>query len=115
MNTLSSLKSWILFVVIAASAAVQAQVSQSYLNDTGSTAYGIQVPVENGYIDISNGNLHLEFPMASQPQRGALTLNERLVYDSRIWMFSSFGTHGSYHWWPTKETLHRFCVHSLIA
>lgn len=76
------------------------QLSQSYLNDTGSPAYSVTIPVENGYIDVSNGNLHLEFPIASAPQRGSLTLNERLVYDSRIWMFSPFGTQGSYHWWP---------------
>jgi YD repeat-containing protein len=75
-----------------------AQISQSYLNDTGSTSYGIDIPVENGFINLSNGNLHLEFPFASHPQRGGLTLNESLVYDSRIWMFSPFGS--SYHWWP---------------
>jgi RHS repeat-associated protein len=76
------------------------QNSQSYLNDTGGTPYGINIPVESGFINVSNGNLHLEFPFASPPQRGALSVNERLVYDSRIWMFSPFGTHGSYHWWP---------------
>jgi len=77
-----------------------AQNSQSYLNDVGSTAYGINIPIENGYINVSNGNLHLEFPLATQPQRGALSLHESLVYDSRIWMFSPFGTGSSYHWWP---------------
>jgi YD repeat-containing protein len=76
------------------------QNDQSYLNDTGSPAYAVTIPVENGYIDVSNGNLHLEFPFASPPQRGAVSLTEKLVYDSRIWMFSPFGTHGSYHWWP---------------
>ena len=77
-----------------------AQNSQSYLNDVGSPAYSVNIPVENGFINVSNGNLHLEFPLASPPQRGALNVSERLVYDSRIWMFSPFGTHGSYHWWP---------------
>ncbi len=76
------------------------QNSQSYLNDIANPAYSITVPVENGYIDLSNGNLHLEFPLATHPQRGALRLNESLVYDSRIWMFSPFGSNGSYHWWP---------------
>ena len=86
-------------MLFACSVAVS-QVPQGYLNDTGSPAYSITVPVENGYIDVSNGNLHLEFPLSSPPQRGALSVNERLVYDSRIWMFSPFGTYGSYHWWP---------------
>ncbi len=91
----------LMFVWAAVSSALS-QAPQSYLNDTGSTAYGVNVPVENGFINISNGDLHLEFPLASPPQRGALAVSERLVYDSRIWMFSPFGTHGSYHWWPTN-------------
>ena len=82
------------------SSSLHAQVSQSYLNDTGSPPYGVLIPVENGYIDVSNGNLHLEFPLATYPQRGALQLDERLVYDSRIWMFTPYGSNGSYHWWP---------------
>ena len=76
------------------------QNSQSYLNDTGSPSYSITIPVENGYIDISNGNLHMEFPLATHPQRGSLSLNEEIVYDSRIWEFAAFGSNGSYHWWP---------------
>ena len=72
----------------------------SYLNDAGSPAYATNIPVPNGYINLANGNLHLEVPLASPPQRGAVKVNERLVYDSRIWMFSPFGTHGSFHWWP---------------
>jgi RHS repeat-associated protein len=91
----------LVYVALSTSAAFS-QNSQSYLNDVGSPVYGVTIPVENGFIDVSNGNLHLEFPLATHPQRGALSLNEKLVYDSRIWMFSSFGTHGSYHWWPNN-------------
>jgi hypothetical protein len=88
-----------IYSALAGTAALS-QNSQSYLNDLGSTSYGVNIPVENGFINISNGNLHLEFPLASHPQRGALSLSEKIVYDSRIWMFSPFGSHGSYHWWP---------------
>jgi YD repeat-containing protein len=77
-----------------------AQLSVSSLNDPGSPVYSVQIPVENGYIDVSNGNLHLEFPLVAPKQRGAVSLNEKVVYDSRIWMFSPFGSYGSYHWWP---------------
>lgn len=88
-----------IYLTLAGNAALS-QNSQSYLNDLGSTPYGVNIPVENGFINISNGDLHLEFPLASPPQRGTLNVNEKIVYDSRIWMFSPFGTHGSYHWWP---------------
>ena len=78
-----------------------AQNTTSYLNDVGATSYGVNIPVENGFIDLSNGNLHLEFPIANHPQRGALQLNERLVYDSRIWMIAT-GADGSMSWAPTN-------------
>jgi hypothetical protein len=45
------------------------QNSQSYLNDLGTTPYGVNIPVENGFINVSNENLHLEFPLAPHPQR----------------------------------------------
>ena len=99
MRTATRLSSFAL-VLLACVAAALGQTSQGYLNDLGNTPYGINIPVENGFINISNGNLHLEFPIASPPQRGALGLNERLVYDSRVWMFLPFGSNGSYHWWP---------------
>ncbi len=97
-----TIRPWFFAFIYSALAGTPAlsQNSQSYLNDLGSTPYGVNIPVENGFINVSNGNLHLEFPLATHPQRGALSLNERIVYDSRIWMFSPFGTHGSYHWWP---------------
>ena len=94
------LYSLLLMCLVLADHAVRGQNSVSYLNDPGNPVYSVQIPVENGYIDVSNGNLHLEFPLTSPTQRGALTLNEKIVYDSRIWMFAPFGTEGSYHWWP---------------
>jgi hypothetical protein len=97
-----TIRLWFFAFIYSALAGTPAlsQNSQSYLNDLGTTPYGVNIPVENGFINISNGNLHLEFPLATHPQRGALSLGEKIVYDSRIWMFSPFGTNGSYHWWP---------------
>ena len=100
MKRLHLLLSLLLVCYVLAPNTCGAQNSSSYLNDIGATAYGVNLPVEVGFINVSNGNLHLEFPLASHPQRGALTLGEKLTYDSRIWMFSPFGSHGSYHWWP---------------
>lgn len=71
--------------------------AQTYLNTVGDPSFGVNVPVPNGYINIGNGNLHLEFPLATLKQRGDLKLNERLVYDSRIWDIVHYS---GYYWWP---------------
>ena len=73
--------------------------SSTYLNATGNPSFGVNFPIENGFINISNGNLHMEFPFATHPQRGALNLNERLVYDSRIWMI---GCYSNCYFWPNN-------------
>ncbi|MEO6804843.1 MAG: RHS repeat-associated core domain-containing protein [Edaphobacter sp.] len=57
----------------------------------------MNIPVPNGFINIANGNLHLEIPLSTLKQRGQLSLNERLVYDSRIWKIIQYN---NYYWWP---------------
>lgn len=69
-----------------------ALIAQSYLSATGNPSFSVNIPVENGFINIANGNLHLEFSLATMKQRGALQLNERLVYDSHIWTVINTGT-----------------------
>lgn len=67
-------------------------VAQNYLYGTGSQTWGINIPVENGFINVANGQVHLEIPIATLPQRGSLPLQERLVYDSRIWQLVATGS-----------------------
>jgi RHS repeat-associated protein len=74
-------------------------MSQDYLTATGKPSFSVNIPVENGFINVANGNLHMEFPLATHKQRGALALDEKLVYDSRIWMI---GHYNNYYWWPTN-------------
>ncbi len=77
---------------------VRAQTSNpTYLNATGSPTFSVNIPVPNGFINVANGNLHMEIPLSTLKQRGALALNERLVYDSRIWKIISYSHH---YWWP---------------
>ena len=45
----------------------------------------VTVPVERGFINLGNGNLHIEIPFTSYKGRGALSTNLRMVYDSMIW------------------------------
>jgi len=95
----------LLLVLLLSSGLMRAQNSTSYLNDTGGTSYGVNIPVENGFINVSNGNLHLEFPLASTPQRGALQLSERLIYDSRIWGFYKYAQSSGYQWAPANAVV----------
>jgi hypothetical protein len=46
--------------------------AQDYIYATGNPAFAVNIPVENGFINITNGNLHMEFPLAIHKQRGAL-------------------------------------------
>lgn len=65
---------------------------QSYMDEPGIPAFTTAFPVENGFINLANGNLHIEIPIASYPQRGNIkALNARLVYDSRFWTFDPNG------------------------
>jgi len=68
---------------------------QSFLDEPGIPAFTTAFPIEHGFINLSNGNLHLEIPIASYPQRGDLkALHARLVYDSRIWTIRTNRTSG---------------------
>jgi RHS repeat-associated protein len=60
-----------------------------YLTVIGKPSPDATLPVENGYVDAGTGNLHLEIPLGSFPQRGLPTLTAKLVYDSRIWQLVS--------------------------
>lgn len=60
-------------------------VGQDYLTRVGRPTFSTPEPVELGFIDLSNGNLHLEIELGSFPQRGRIPYSARLIYDSRIW------------------------------
>src|SRR5947199_8560129 len=58
---------------------------QTYANQIGLPAFSAPYPVENGYVNMPNGNLHLEFPIATVEVRGGRKLTWKLVYDSLMW------------------------------
>ena len=70
--------------------------AQDYLAQPGIPSFTTSEPVEAGFINLANGNLHLEIPLASYPQRGSLGYSLVAVYDSRIW--KKVGTS----WQPTN-------------
>lgn len=90
----------LLCLVLFAGSANICAVAQNYLYGTGNQSWGINLPIENGFINVANGEIHLEIPIATLPQRGSIPLNERLVYDSRIWQLIGTGT--TYDFEPTN-------------
>jgi len=70
--------------------------AQSYLQNIGVPTFTTKLPVENGFINAANGNLHLEIPLGSFPQRAGAPDKIVLMYDSAIWSPAS-GT-----WQPTN-------------
>src|SRR6267154_1398194 len=103
------------------SLAIRAQ-ARDPLEDIGVHPFDTRLPIENGYINTSNGEVHLEFLLGSFPQRHShKTLTFKMVYDSQMWtqlqccawyptyMSFSYGTNG-HHFIPgwrfeTSETL----------
>jgi len=77
------------FVALLASHSARAQ---SYIYATGSPTFTTAEPVELGFINLANGNLHIEIPLTSPPQRGTIPFSAALVYDSRIWINGGSGS-----------------------
>lgn len=77
--------------------------AQSYLSTTGSPSFGAPYPVEMGTIDAASGNLHLDIPLGSYPQRGGATANLSISYDSHIWSVQS--PQVSPYWMPYNAPL----------
>lgn len=59
--------------------------AQDYSQEIGRPTFTSGEPVELGFINAGNGNLHLEIPIASLPQRASGNLVFKLEYDSRLW------------------------------
>ncbi len=73
---------------------------QDYVYATGNPNFGVQYPVPDGYINITNGNVHLNIPLGTFKQRGNLPpIAINLEYDSRIWQIVD---NGGYSWQPTN-------------
>ncbi len=73
--------------------------AQAYLTQIGVPTFTTALPVEQGFLNAANGNLHLQIEFGSFPERGSRPFVAGLAYDSRIWN-SSIGT-----WQPTNAGL----------
>ena len=59
--------------------------SQDYQEERGLPSFASTEPVELGFVNLANGNLHLEIPLAALPERGGRSHTVSLVFDSRFW------------------------------
>ena len=78
----------------------KSQEPWDYLQATNTPDFSVSVPVELGFINLANGNLHLEIPLASPNQRGVLRYNAKFVYDSRNWI--PVNVNGQFVWNPIE-------------
>jgi RHS repeat-associated protein len=85
-------------VLVVASGVARAQ---SYLSASGSPTFVAPEPIEQGFTDDANGNLHLEFGFGSYPQRAtSQLLPVKYVYDSNmVW---NIGCNTSCTWAPSN-------------
>ena len=92
------LRTLALVCAFSASALLSA-TAQDYIYATGMPPYSTSLPIDHGVVNVNNGDIHLEIPLATKQQRGDFLLDEKLVYDSRIWKIVN---NGSYIWQPTN-------------
>ncbi len=65
---------------------------QGYLTSTGQPSFAAPEPVDLGFTDTANGNLHLDITLASLPQRAnGQPLPIHFTYDSSIWNIAGAG------------------------
>src|SRR5260370_42333003 len=68
---ISSAQSIRLFLVVVVLCINGISSGQNYLTSTGTPAFAAPESAEYGFVDASNGNLHLELPIGSYPQSGS--------------------------------------------
>ena len=102
---LSSLCTILFFVAGAGNAWGQGQ--DVPLQQSGIPMLSEQIQVPSGVVSTTNGNLHIEIPIGTYPQRGQKPNNVKLTYDSNMynlisamWQFQYKPNNISYNYFP---------------
>jgi RHS repeat-associated protein len=104
VNRMRALSFWGAFVVLCAVGPFCSVLrAQNYLTSTGVTSFTVPYPAEMGTVDAASGNLHLEIPLGSFPQRKSSPLVPKLLYDSHIWTVPSDSVSPT---WTTQGALY---------
>lgn len=80
---------FIVFVLMqvlgATSPAAKAQADTDPLETIGVRPVPDFLPIPNGHVDLSSGDLHIDIPLGTFSQRGRSQVTTSLLYDSAIW------------------------------
>src|SRR5580704_8086452 len=91
----------LLFIVVCfLLGATHNAMGQSSVYGYGPYVNSVPLPVENGYVDAVNGNLHLEIPITAIAERGHVPFVAKFEYDSHIWQ--QVAPTGPISWQPTN-------------
>src|SRR6266478_682217 len=90
-----------LFLLVVLLCMSSVSSAQNYLTSTGTPAFAAPEPAEYGFVDASSGNLHLELPIGSYPQRGTnRPARIEFTYDAnKLWSVMTTGGPAPY-WNP---------------
>jgi len=88
----------IVCLLIIAPSALVAQTIPEYSLQGGTPAFTTADSFPNGIVNVANGNLHLEIPLGSYPQRGGSSVTPKLTYDSKIWAAANVWNGGGGAW-----------------
>jgi hypothetical protein len=72
-------------ILIIASILVLVPVS---IHAQGVPWYTIPLPIPNGFVDVVTGNVHLEIPLGSIPQRNGDPIVSNITYDTTSYTYS---------------------------
>ena len=81
----------VLFAIVCLSVQIL-NAQQDITSLIGIPEHSHTLPVRFGFVNLDNGNLHLEFPLFSVSERGHSPESATLVYDSLFWGPVSDGT-----------------------
>ncbi|MGC2186141.1 MAG: hypothetical protein WA637_22925, partial [Terriglobales bacterium] len=76
---------WLTFLSLLTVLGMGSLAQESPLFRIGRPEFTKEQPVELGFINLPNGNLHLEIPVLSITERGGEKFLGSFVYDSHIW------------------------------
>ncbi|HJX84239.1 MAG TPA: hypothetical protein VJ723_07850, partial [Candidatus Angelobacter sp.] len=84
-------------VLVAVPNGLAQTAPNDYIDRIGLPNFAVPHPVEMGFVNLPNGNLHLDFPMGpSIIQRGGKSISLKLTYDSRIYSLGWISGFGLY-------------------
>jgi RHS repeat-associated protein len=91
-------------ILVAASALT---LAPTLCHAQGIPWYTIPLPVPNGFVDVVTGNVHLEIPLGSMPQRNGDPIVSKIAYDTTSYNYS-FGLWNANGpgWWSAVGSSH---------